>query len=126
MSGKDSKQFIQRYIDALNGGAKPPQVVGEYVDDEALKEHIALFERAFPGYTIEVHDVLADGDRVALRGTFRGTQRGDFQGLAPTGRAVSVPLMLIYRIAGGKIAEHWMNADVLSLLQQLGAVPVPA
>jgi predicted ester cyclase len=72
-----------------------------------------------------VHDVLADGDKVALRGTFQGVHRGEFQGTV-TGRAVVVPLMLIYCIAAGKIAEHWMNADLLSLFQQLGKVPVPA
>ncbi|HZQ38516.1 MAG TPA: ester cyclase [Dehalococcoidia bacterium] len=126
MSGQGSKALIERYIQALNGSAKSPQLVDEYVDDGSLREHIALFEQAFPGYTIEVHDLLADDDRVALRGTFRGVQRGEFQGIAPTGRTVSVSLILIYRIAGGKIVEHWMNADVLGLLQQLGATPVPA
>ncbi len=126
MSSETSRQFIERYVNALNGSAKSPDLVEEYVSDEALKAHIAAFEVAFPGYDIEVHDILADGDRVAVRGTFRGVHRGEFQGIAPTGRVVSVPLMLIYRIADGRIAEHWMSADSLSLLQQLGAAPVPA
>ncbi len=126
MSSETSRQFIERYIKALNGSSKSPDLVEEYVSDEALRAHIAAFEMAFPGYQIEVHDILADGDKVALRGTFRGVHRGEFQGMAPTGRTVAVPLMLIYRIAGGRIAEHWMNADVLGLLQQLGAAPVPA
>ena len=54
-----------------------------------------------------------------------GTHRGELMGVPPTGKAVSVPAILIYRIANGKIAEFWMNADTLGLLQQLGAVPVP-
>jgi predicted ester cyclase len=126
MSSETSRQFIERYIKALNGSSKSLDLVEEYVSDEALKAHIAAFEMAFPGYQIEVHDILADGDKVALRGTFRGVHRGEFQSMAPTGRTVAVPLMLIYRIAGGRIAEHWMNADALGLLQQLGAAPVPA
>ena len=126
MSSETSRQFIERYVNALNGSSKSPELVEEYVSDETLKAHITAFAVAFPGYDIEVHDILADGDRVAVRGTFRGVHRGEFQGIAPTGRAVSVPLMLIYRIADGRIAEHWMSADSLSLLQQLGAAPVPA
>lgn len=126
MPSETSKQFIERYIKTLSRSSKSPDLVEEFVSDDALKAHVAAFEVAFPGYEIEIHDLLADGDKVALRGTFRGVHRGEFQGIAPTGRAVEVPLMLIYRIAGGRIAEHWMNADVLSLLQQLGAAPVPA
>ena len=126
MSSETSGHLIERYINAMRGGPKSPELVAQYVSDETLQAHIATFEAAFPGYDIEVHDLLADGDRVALRGTFRSVHRGDFQGIAPTGRAVSVPLMLFYRVADGKIAEHWMNADTLGLLQQLGAVPVPA
>jgi predicted ester cyclase len=85
-----------------------------------------MFEAAFPGYDLEINDMVAEDDKVAIRATFHGTHRGEFQGIPPTGRDVSIPLMLIYRIASDRIVEHWMNADSLGLLQQLGAVPVPA
>lgn len=49
----------------------------------------------------------------------------DFQGIAPTGKQVRIPVMLIYRIADGRIAQSWMNADSLGLLTQLGAIPSP-
>jgi predicted ester cyclase len=126
MSTESSRQFIERYIKAMTEGEKSPEAVAAYVSDESLQEHIAMFEAAFPNYGLEVHDILADGDKVALRATFRGMHRGDFQGISATGREVSTPLTIIYRIQDGKIAEHWLNADVLSLLQQLGAMPVPA
>jgi predicted ester cyclase len=60
---------------------------------------------------------------VAVRTTFKGVHKGEFFGVAPTGKDVTMPITLIYRIAGGKIAEHWMNADLLGLMQQLGAAP---
>jgi predicted ester cyclase len=126
MSTESSRQFIERYIQAVGEGDKSSKTIAQYVDDESLKQHIAMFEASFPGYGLETHDILADGDKVALRATFHGVHRGDFQGIAPTGREVSAPLMIIYRIENGKIAEHWLNADVMSLLQQLGAAPVPA
>jgi predicted ester cyclase len=126
MSTESSRQFIERYIRVMSGGEKSPESIAQYVTDESLKQHLEIFEAAFPGYALEVHDVLADGDRVALRATFRGLHSGDFQGIPPTGREVSAPLTIIYRIQDRKIAEHWLNADVLSLLQQLGAAPVPA
>jgi len=68
-------------------------------------------------------DMIAEGDKVVLRSTFRGTHKGDLMGIAPTGKQVTMPLILIYRIADDKIVEHWMQADALGLLQQLGVIP---
>jgi predicted ester cyclase len=78
---------------------------------------------AFPDGRFAVDDVLADGDRVAVRQTFRGTQQGVFLGMAPTGRAISVSATVVYRVAGAQIAESWWNADVLGLFRQLNAPP---
>ena len=75
---------------------------------------------AFPDGHFAVDDVLADGDRVAVRHTFRGTHRGTFLGLAPTGRQVSVSAMVLYRVMGAHIAEGWWTADTLGLVLQLG------
>ena len=126
MSTQSNKELITRYLAALSGNEKPGNIVDRYVTDQSLKEHIAYFEDAFPKYKLLLDDMVAEGDRVALRTTFRGVHKGEFQGIRATGKEVSISVMLIYRIEGDKIAEHWMNADALSLLQQLGAVPVPA
>ena len=126
MSTESSRQFLQRYAAALSGSDKSPELVDQFVEDESLKEHIRMFEAAFPGYGLEVNDMVAENDKVAVRATFHGVHRGEFQGIPPTGREVSIALMLIYRIAGDKIVEHWLNADSLGLLQQLGAFLVPA
>jgi predicted ester cyclase len=101
-------------------------LLGEYISDEVLRRHILAFEAAFPRYELAVEGLVAEGDYVALRGTFRGTHQADFRGAAPTGRSVTFPLQITYEIAAGKIAKHWLVADSLSMAQQVGLVPAPA
>jgi predicted ester cyclase len=125
MTTEENKTFIRRYFEAL-GKEKSAQTVAAFVTDESLKQHIVFFEAAFPGYQLSVDDLVAEGDKVAVRSTFTGTHRGELMGVAPTGKPVSIGLLLIYRIAGGKIVEHWMQADTLGILQQIGAMPAPA
>jgi len=120
MSIQANKEFVGRYI---AGGDKSPATVDRFVDDQSLKDHIALFEAAFPGYRLDIEDMVAEGDLVAIRALFHGTHKGTFQGIAPTGRDVSMSAMVFYRIANGRIAQFWLNADAVSLLQQLGAIP---
>ena len=123
MSPEENKAFIRRYFEALSGKDKPAAVVNRYVSDEELKHHIALYEAAFPSYQLIAEDMIAEGDKVVVRSTFRGTHKGDLMGIPPTGKQVTMPLILIYRIADDKIVEHWMQADALGLLQQLGVIP---
>jgi predicted ester cyclase len=91
---------------------------------EAWKDVMGSFLAAFPDGHFAVEDVLADGDRVAVRHTFRGTHLGPFLGIPPTGRAVVVSAMVLYRVIGTHIAEAWWNADLAGLLRQLGTTPV--
>ncbi len=73
-----------------------------------------------------IEDQIAEGDKVATRGTFTGTHKGDLAGIAPTGKTVSVSVTFIDRFEGDKLAENWINFDELAMLQQLGAVPAGA
>lgn len=130
MPAAENKKWMERYIEALtrerNEGSLTEEFLTRFIDDQDLVEHILMFEAAFPGYDIAVEDMIAESDKVAVRGTFRGTHRGELMGVAPTGRAVELPLQLMYQINNDKIVKFWMSADILSLMQQLGAVPVPA
>jgi steroid delta-isomerase-like uncharacterized protein len=82
---------------------------------------------AFPDLHMNVEDVIADGDKAVARVTTAGTHRGDFMGIAPTGSTVDMQLIDIMRFDGaGHVCEHWGVADMLSLMQQLGVVPVGA
>ena len=72
-------------------------------------------------FTIE--DLIAEGDRVAVRVTARATQVGEFMGLAPSGKGYAIGEIHIFRIRDGKVAEHWHQYDQLGMLRQLGAMP---
>ncbi len=89
----------------------------------AFKAILTGLLKAFPDLRVTNDDLIAEGDRVVNRATFSGTHKGDFLGVPATGKSVTWSAIVIIRIAGGKIAEEWINADFLSLMRQLGAVP---
>lgn len=92
---------------------------GESVGREGLRKQVASHRAAFPDWTEQIEEILAEGDLVAIRFTSRGTQRGEFRGISPTGRSVTIGEAAIFRIADGRIAEQWVFPDVGSLLEQL-------
>jgi predicted ester cyclase len=89
---------------------------------EDVRREVAAWRAGFPDLQIAIEQVVAAGDRVAVPVTPRGTNTGSWMGLAPTGRKVVVPMFVIQRMVGGKIAEDWVLVGSLSLLQQLGLV----
>ena len=91
-----------------------------------LRELVGNYLTAFPGCQLTIEDQIAEGDKVATRATFAGTHKGDLQGIAPTGKTVSVSVTFIDRLEGDKLAEEWINFDELAMLQQMGAVPAGA
>lgn len=101
------------------------QIGAAHLDRDQTKDLIRTFYAAFPDYTHTPEEVLAVGDRVVLRTTNRATHRGEFQGIAPTGRAIVFGQIAIYRMLDGKISEVWEEADLLGLMQQLGATVHP-
>ena len=89
---------------------------------EGVKQLFTTLRGAFPDLKATI-DVIAEGDKVVARSTWSGTHQGEFMGIPPTGVKINVPGISIFRIAGGKIVEHWGEEDVLGWLQQLGAIP---
>lgn len=116
-----TRQVFEEYLNALSGKPKTVEGTKQYVSDPELIEHIRECEAGFPLYSIDVHEMLVDGDKVAVRGTFHGTHKGEFAGVAPTGRTVSADLMLFYLLEDGKISKFWMQADMAGLIGQLSA-----
>lgn len=86
---------------------------------EAWQEGFEMMRRAFPDLEARVEDVFAADDKVAVRITFRGTHRGEFQGISPTGREVHYVSHEIYRVADGLFAEEWVCSDNATLFRQL-------
>jgi predicted ester cyclase len=93
------------------------------VGRENYKQLLRAIRVAFPDLHETIEVLIAEGDMVALRGTFRGTHNGEFRGIAPTGKVVEWTYTGIIRLANGKMVESWSNSDMLGLMQQLGAIP---
>jgi predicted ester cyclase len=88
---------------------------------QAWKEGMEGFFTAFPDAAYTLNDVFFAGDKGVWRGTWRATQRGDWEGIAPTGRKATWTVIIIGRFAGGKLAEDWVEYDRYNLFRQLGA-----
>jgi steroid delta-isomerase-like uncharacterized protein len=138
MSNESNKETARRLYAFVNDGAV--EAVGELVSDD-YQEHNPLPGQGVgrdgvldrfsmittglaPRFTLE--DVIAEADRVVVRWTNAGTHIGEFAGIPPTGKAFTISGIDIYRVADGRLCEHWDVVDQLSMLGQLGLLPAPA
>jgi predicted ester cyclase len=136
MTVEENKSLLQRYIDEMNTGNE------DYLDEyfaaeygyhgpagelsvEGFKAMHSMFLSAFPDAKISAEDIIAVGDKVVTRWKIRATHTGELQGIAPTGKEVTITGIIITRVEGGKVVEEWEAFDQLSLMQQLGAIPLP-
>ena len=97
----------------------------EPLDREGFKQFGMSFYLAFSQGEHVFDQVVVAGDKVVTWGTFTATHLGEFQGLRPTGKQISLAIMHIDRVENGKIVEHWGQGDALGLMQQLGIVFLP-
>lgn len=107
--------------DVLDHAAAPGQPPGR----EGLKQINLGFRAAFPDVQMTIEDLLAEGDKVVWRWSVQGTHQGPLMGIPATGKRVTFGGISIDRFADGRIAERWLQIDMLGLLQQVGAVPAP-
>ena len=137
MSTEENKSIVHRFYEEVFN-RKNTAALDEFIDPQAVdhsapvgapggiagaKQFAGMFLAAFPDVRFTVEDLIAEGDQVVARLTQSGTHRGVFLGLPPTGKRVQVTGMEIFRLADGKIVEHWNNYDDLRLFQQLGVLP---
>jgi steroid delta-isomerase-like uncharacterized protein len=125
---------VEEVINADDVGLVPGFVGEDFVDHDpppGASPDIAGLGRAFtrvrasfPDFRATVEDLVAEGDRVAYRWTFRGTHLGNFGGIPPTGRKAEWSVIGIARFAEGKIVERWQRIDTVGLLGQLGGSTV--
>jgi steroid delta-isomerase-like uncharacterized protein len=90
---------------------------------EAFLAFLGAFNVAFPDYQFSVEDQIVCDDKAVARWRFTGTHRGEFLGIAATGRAVTLTGIDIFEFAGGKIVQGWVETNVAGLLRQLGVLP---
>jgi steroid delta-isomerase-like uncharacterized protein len=139
MASEEYKAIVRRLFDEVwnsgNVGLLDELLAPDFVDRaaqmggddpsaEGFKTQVRLFRTAFPDGRSQIEDLIGEGDRVVARWTDGGTQRGQWMGIAPTGKRVTITGIDIYRIKAGRIAEFWCNEDELGLLRQLGAIQV--
>jgi steroid delta-isomerase-like uncharacterized protein len=92
---------------------------------EGLKTMIRELRSVLPDLNVTIEDITADGDKVWARLVGRGTHRGNFMGVPPTGKAVTVDIIDVCRFEEGKIVEHWGVPDRLGMMEQLGTMQRP-
>jgi len=97
---------------------------GQTSGREALAGLVVVWRTGFPDMEESVEDLISKGDKVVGRFLMRGTHRGEFMGVVPTGRSVTMSGIDIVRVVRGKISEFWYAEQTLELMQQLGAAPV--
>lgn len=107
--------FAANFVSHMPG--QPP------LDRTAFEQVLAGFAAGFAGYTHEIHDQIAQGDLVVNRITWSGEHSGEFGGVAATRRSFELGGINMFRIREGRVAEQWAQLDMLSLLQQIGAIP---
>lgn len=95
----------------------------EYKGPEGFRQMVTVFRTAFPDMRMTVDDLIAEGDKVVSYYTMTGTHKGEYLGIAPTGKKVKFSGIVIVRWVGGKEVEAGGVGDILSMMQQLGVVP---
>ena len=138
MSTEANKAIVRRFFDAFNvsdldgiAAVCAPHIVvhnsgaPDPLNLEGFRQLAAVFLAAFPGGQHSIDEMIGEGDKVVTRITYRGAHTGDLMGIPPTGKHVAVSAMTIDQIANGKIVETWRLFDQMSMMQQLGVIPMP-
>ena len=134
MSVKGNKALVRRIVEFANQRDlaafwkpfAPESVVHDTTGDKSLeqfRQHATMVFAAFPDFHWTIEDMIAEGDKVVFRSTFRGTHKDELADIAPTRKKIDITLMQIARIVTNRIVEFWHYPDELGLRQQLGATP---
>ena len=135
MTGEDMKDLAKNFLagqDRNKGG--PPEGVcapgytvhiGGFpaMNLAGHSELAEAFYSAFPDLSHRIDDVIGEGDKTTVRFTLSGTHRGEFMGVAATGRSVSVSGLALFRLEDGKVAELWEEFNPQGLMEQLTGQP---
>ena len=137
MSKEKNKEIQQKFGEAINTGnlENLKDLVADDVKDhdpapnqgpgpQGYIDFFTMMRNAFPDMKVEVEQLVADDDNVAFAYTLTGTHKGDFMGVAGTGKSIKARGMQISRFENGKMVERWGSSDELGILKQIGANPV--
>jgi predicted ester cyclase len=96
------KTVLLDFWDSISGKTKTREMLQPYVTDEALYQHVEMFEKGFPQYRLKAEDIIEQGDKVVVRARFNGTHNGEFNGIPATGKTVDLPFIIIYRFEAAR------------------------
>ena len=130
------RQLVEEAINQNNMSLVEQLLAVDFVEHEELppgmptgiegtKILFQMLHSAFPDFHATINDLIAEGDKVVVYMTWSGTQQGEFMGMPPSGKTMSIGVIDIFRVDDGKIVEHWGMMDSASMMQQLGAMPAP-
>jgi predicted ester cyclase len=138
MSAENNKALVRRYFEAIDATSDENMLEeflsAEFVDHnpspgcspdlDGMKAAYRMFVHGSPG-THNIEDIVAEGDKVVVRVSARGTHSGELFGVPASGREFTSTGIAVLRIENGKIVEHWSEVDMLGALVQIGAVTPP-
>jgi steroid delta-isomerase-like uncharacterized protein len=138
MSAEENKVAVRRFIDEVfvkgNADAVDKLVTHDFTPHswgtmppgaEPLKQATRRVHAGVTDVRMKIEDMIAEEEKVAVRLTAHGTHQGEFMGLPASGKPYTISETHIFHMRDGKIAEHWRDADMLGMMQQLGAMPAP-
>lgn len=117
---KQNKEFILEYLNAISGKVKTQEIMAHYISDQGLIEHIIFFDGAFPKYEMIADEMISEGNKIMVRARLIGKHEGVFGDIMPSYKSVNFPFVVTYTIENRKIVSHWLVADQMALLEQLG------
>ena len=136
MSTEQNKVAVRRFIDEVFVKGNPDAVDKLVTHDftphswgktppgvEPLKQAIRRVHAGLAEVKFKIEDMLAEEDKVAVRVTAHGRHQGEFMGTPASGKEYTISETHIFHMRDGKVAEHWRDADMLGLMQQIGAIP---
>lgn len=137
---QENKEFARRWNEEI-WGQQNLAVIDDFVAEEfvghdpsrpepvrgpeGVREVVEMLFSAFPDTEVDLEEVVAEGDRIAMRITASGTHEGEFMGIEPTGEETEVSVMTFHQIEDGKAVKEWQIVDTLGMLQQLGVIELP-
>jgi predicted ester cyclase len=139
MSLEANKDLVRTYVETIFNQRQVERadelVAPDYLDHAALpgqapglpgaKQKWVMYLAGIPNLRVTIEELVAEGDKVAVRRSYAGTHRGELLGIPPTGKQVRLGGISIFRLAGGDDRRAGEQLDRLALMRQLGVLPTP-
>ena len=139
MTLEENKGVVRRFIEEIQNEGRTELIeeifAPDFVDHNPLpsfppdrdgtKRMFLYVRKSFPDFHMEINNMIAEENMVATRKTLHATHQGEYMGMAPTGKHLQMEVIDIFRIANGRLAEHWTVIDRLGMMEQLGVTQRP-